>query len=152
MDYVLAEEGAVFATSEVRLGIVPAVISPYIVRRLGLAHAASLMMSGRRIGAEDAMRIGLVQSVASPEEFDRALQDVVLEFLQAGPHAARRTKALLKKAYPLPDSDVMEFTAGQIAEARCSHEGQAGLRAFFEKTAPPWAEEVRRLQQQEPTS
>jgi methylglutaconyl-CoA hydratase len=146
MDHVVAEEGTVFSTAEVRLGIVPGVISPYIVRRLGLANAASLMMSGRRIGAEEAMRIGLVQSVASPEKFDDTLQDVILEFLYAGPHAARRTKKLIRKAYPLPDPDLVEYTAGHIAQARCSEEGQAGLTAFFDKTPAPWAKRVREIQ------
>lgn len=146
MDFVLAEENAIFATSEVRLGIVPAVISPYIVRRLGLANAASLMMSGQRIRAEDAMRIGLVQRVVSPDEFDNALQDVILEFLSAGPHAARRTKTLIRKASPLPDHELVEFTASHIAQARCSEEGQAGLKAFFDKEPPPWARQVKELQ------
>jgi len=138
MDHVLAEEDAVFATSEVRLGIVPAVISPYIVRKLGIANTASLMLSGRRIRAHEAMRLGLVQQVATPEKFDEALQEIILDFLFAGPHAARRTKTLLKKASPLPPPELVEFTAGQIAQARCSEEGQAGLKAFFEKTPPPW--------------
>jgi methylglutaconyl-CoA hydratase len=71
---------------------------------------------------------------------------VILEFLQAGPHAARRTKTLLKKAYPLPAHDLVEFTANHIAQARCSEEGQAGLQAFFDKEPPPWAREVRELQ------
>jgi methylglutaconyl-CoA hydratase len=145
MDYVLAEEDAVFATSEVRLGILPAVISPYIVRRLGLAHAASLMLSGRRIRAPEAMALGLVQRVVSDEEFDTVLQEVILEFLYAGPQAARRTKTLIKKAYPLPSADLIELTAGHIAQARCSEEGQAGLQAFFDKVSPPWATRVKEL-------
>lgn len=144
MDHVLAEEDAVFATSEVRLGIVPAVISPYIVRKLGIANAASLMLSGRRIRAHEAMRLGLVQQVATPEKFDEALQEIILDFLFAGPHAARRTKTLLKKASPLPPPELVEFTAGQIAQARCSEEGQAGLKAFFEKTPPPWVSWVKK--------
>jgi methylglutaconyl-CoA hydratase len=150
MDHVLAEEGTVFSTAEVRLGIVPGVISPYVVRRLGLANASSLMMSGRRIGAEEAMRIGLVQTVAAPEAFDDALQNVILEFLYAGPYAARRTKALIKKACPLPDPELVEYTAGHIAQARCSLEGQAGLTAFFDKIPPPWAERVREIQKKKP--
>jgi methylglutaconyl-CoA hydratase len=144
MDHVLAEEDAVFATSEVRLGIVPAVISPYIVRKLGIANAASLMLSGRRIRAHEAMRLGLVQQVATPEKFDEALQEIILDFLFAGPHAARRTKTLLKKASPLPPPELVEFTAGQIAQARCSEEGQAGLKAFLEKTPPPWVSWVKK--------
>jgi methylglutaconyl-CoA hydratase len=145
MDYVLAEESAWFATSEVRLGILPSVISPYIVRRLGLAHAASLMLSGRRIRAPEAVRLGLVQRVASREDFDTALQEVIVEFLYAGPHAARRTKTLMKKAYPLPSSGLIEVTASHIARARCSEEGQAGLQAFFDKTPPPWATRVKEI-------
>jgi methylglutaconyl-CoA hydratase len=96
------------------------------------------MLSGRRIRAHEAMRLGLVQQVVTPENFDDALQEIILEFLFAGPHAARRTKTLLKKASPLPPPELVEFTAGQIAQARCSEEGQAGLKAFFEKTPPPW--------------
>ena len=92
------------------------------------------------------MRVGLVQDVVPPELFDSALQDAILEFLHAGPHAARRTKTLLKKAYPLPDHELVEFTAGQIAKARCSEEGQAGLEAFFDKEAPPWARQVKEIQ------
>jgi methylglutaconyl-CoA hydratase len=145
MDYVLAEDNALFATSEVRLGILPAVISPYIVRRLGLAHAASLMLSGRAIRAPEAMRLGLVQRVASKDDFDTALQEVILEFLYAGPHAARRTKSLMKKAYALPSSELIEFTASHIARARCSEEGQAGLQAFFDKTPAPWAAQVKEI-------
>jgi methylglutaconyl-CoA hydratase len=147
MDYVLAEAQAVFATTEVRLGIVPAVISPYVVRRLGLANAASLMLSGRQIHAPEAVQLGLVQRTVAPELFDEVLQDVILDFLHAGPHAARRTKALLRKACPLPSSELVDFTAGHIARARCSEEGQAGLQAFFEKVAPPWAAPVRELQE-----
>jgi methylglutaconyl-CoA hydratase len=144
MDHVLAEENAIFATSEVRLGIVPAVISPYIVRRLGIADAASLMLSGRRIRAQEAMRLGLVQQVATPEGFDEVLQDIILEFLSAGPRSARRTKTLLKEASPLPSPELIEFTAGQIAQARCSEEGQAGLKAFFAKNPPPWVPRTKR--------
>ena len=103
------------------------------------------MLSGRRIRAPEAMALGLVQRVVSREDFDTALQEVLLEFLYAGPHAARRTKILMKKAYPLPSSDLIEFTAGHIAEARCSEEGQAGLQAFFDKGAPPWATRVKAL-------
>lgn len=137
-DYVLAEDNASFATSEVRLGLVPAVISPYIVRKIGLANAAPLMLSGRRIKAPEARELGVVQHVTSAERFDAALQEVVREFLQAGPEAARRTKKLLLKEAPLPDPELVTFTAETIAQARSSEEGRRGLDSFFKKTASPW--------------
>lgn len=144
-DYVLADEGAVFSTSEVLLGIVPGVISPYIVRKIGLASAAPLTLTGRRLTAAEAMAAGLVQKVVPQAERGSALQSVVLDFLAAGPEAQRRTKALLKAASPLPDAELIEFTSRQIAQARCSIEGQKGLGAFFSKSPPPWAARVEAL-------
>lgn len=139
-DFVLAEPRAVFATSEVMLGLVPAVISPYIVRKLGLAHAAPLMLTGRRIEAREALASGLVQRLVEPEEAgEEALAMVLREFLGAGPGAARATRELLRRIAPLPGPELFEFTAGAIAAARASAEGQAGLQAFFNKSAPPWA-------------
>jgi methylglutaconyl-CoA hydratase len=144
-DYVLAEEGAVFSTSEVLLGIVPGVISPYVVRKIGLVNAAPLMLTGRRLNAREALDAGLVSKVVPAAERGSALQSVVLDFLAAGPEAQRRTKELLKKASPLPDGDLIEFTSRQIAEARTSVEGQKGLGAFFSKSPPPWAARVEAL-------
>jgi methylglutaconyl-CoA hydratase len=138
-DFVLADPKAVFATSEVMLGLVPAVISPYIVRKLGLAHAAPLMLTGRRILARDALASGLVQRLVEPEETgEEALDKVLREFLCAGPRAARATRELLRRIAPLPGPDLFEHTAGAIAAARASSEGQAGLQAFFQKSAPSW--------------
>ena len=138
-DYVLADATAVFATSEVRLGLVPGLISPYVIRRLGVAHAAPLLLSGQRVEAAEALRIGLVQRVLAPSEVaGEALAESLGQFLAAGPEAARRTKALLLGISPLPDPGIGEFTARAIAEARASAEGQEGMRAFFEKVAPRW--------------
>jgi methylglutaconyl-CoA hydratase len=140
-DFVLAEPMAVFATSEVTLGLVPAVISPYLVRRLGLAHAAPLMLTGRRILAPEAMGAGLVQRLVQPSEtLEEALGKVLEEFLCAGPEAARATRGLLLRIAPLPDPELFEATAAAIAAARASREGQAGLQAFFDRNAAPWAQ------------
>ncbi len=140
-DFVLADPEAVFATSEVVLGLVPAVISPYIVRKLGLAHAAPLMLTGRRIQAREGLASGLVQRLVEPgEAHEEAIARVLREFLAAGPRAARLTRELLRRIAPLPGPELLEFTAGAIAAARASAEGQAGLQAFFGKTAPPWEE------------
>lgn len=149
-NFVLAEENARFATTEVRLGIVPAVISPYIVRKIGLGHAAPLMLSGRGISAREALAAGLVQKVVPSDgtELDAALEAVLLDFLRAGPRAARRAKDLVRRVYPLPDPDLFDFTAQSIAEARCSEEGQAGLQSFFDKRSPPWSEQVEEIQNQ----
>jgi methylglutaconyl-CoA hydratase len=144
-DFVLAEEKAVFATSEVLLGIVPGVISPYIVRRIGLAAAAPLMLTGRRIEAREAASSGLVSKVVPGPELEDALQGVVLDFLAAGPEAQRRTKELLKRAVPLPGPELIDFTAEAIARARCSPEGKKGLEAFFSKAPPAWAARVEAL-------
>jgi methylglutaconyl-CoA hydratase len=139
-DFVLAAPDAVFATSEVLLGLVPGVIGPYVVRRLGLAHAAPLMLSGRRLAAPEALLIGLVHSVAEDSaSLGRATARWLERFLAAGPGAARRTKELLLRISPLPDPSLLEVSARAIAEARASTEGQEGLRAFFDKAPPDWA-------------
>ena len=138
-DYVLADAAAVFATPEVRLGLVPGLISPYVVRRLGVAQAAPLLLTGVRVKAAEGLRSGLVQRVLGQSEAaGEVLAELLGQFLAAGPGAARRTKALLLRALPLPDAGLLEFTAQASAEARVSAEGQEGLRAFFEKAAPRW--------------
>jgi methylglutaconyl-CoA hydratase len=138
-DYVLADAAALFATTEVRLGLVPGLISPYVIRRLGVAHAAPLLLTGQRVDAAEARRIGLVQRVLGPSEVaGEALAELLGRFLAAGPEAARRTKALLLRVSPLPDPELSEFTARAIAEARACAEGQEGMRAFFEKVPPRW--------------
>jgi enoyl-CoA hydratase/carnithine racemase len=138
-DFVLADPRAVFATSEVQLGLVPAVISPYIVRKLGLAQAAPLMLTGRRVQGREALGAGLAQRLVEDGETGaEALSRVLGEFLRAGPGAARATRQLLLRSAPLPGPELAEPAAAAIAEARASGEGQAGLRAFFSKSAPPW--------------
>jgi methylglutaconyl-CoA hydratase len=141
-DVVLADSKAVFATSEVRLGIVPGVISPYIVRKIGCGRAASPMLSGMRMTARSAFEMGLVNQVvdSSTDEgaFTEALLGIINEHLAAAPNAVRRTKELLRRLHPLPDPGIFEFTAQAIAVARCSEEGQHGLGKFFEKKQPNW--------------
>lgn len=137
-DFVVAEEKATFATTEVRLGIVPGVISPYVVRKIGAGAAIPLLLSGRRVRTSEAKALGLVQQAVPPDGLDAGLEDVILEFLHAGPEAARRTKQLVLRAAPLPSPEHIEFTAQAIAAARCSAEGQTGLASFFDKKAPPW--------------
>ena len=139
-DVVVAHPSAIFALSEVRLGIVPAVISPFVVRKLGLAHAGPLMLSGRRLEAAEAISCGLIHKlVATDSTLDATLDEGLAELLEAGPEAARRTKALLLREIPLPDAALAEYTAHAIAEARCTQEARAGFQAFFAKAPAPWS-------------
>ncbi|HEX4526635.1 MAG TPA: enoyl-CoA hydratase-related protein [Gaiellaceae bacterium] len=129
-DIVVAEPGAQFGFSEVKLGIVPAVISPFVLAKVGSGAARRYFVTGERFSAEVALRVGLVHEVA--EELDGAVERVLDELLSAGPGAARTAKALARAALS------GEETARRIAEHRTSPEGQEGLRAFLEKRAPGW--------------
>ena len=131
-DIVLAAPDAVFAFSEAKLGIVPAVISPFALAKIGPSWARRLFPTGERFGAELALRIGLVHELA--EDLDAAVERVVAELRSAGPRAARAAKRLVLDA-PL---DGLE-TARRIAERRTSDEGQEGLRAFLERRRPDWS-------------
>jgi methylglutaconyl-CoA hydratase len=129
-DVVLAEPGAQFAFSEVKLGIVPAVISPFALAKIGAGAARRYFVTGERFSAEVARRIGLVHEI--DDDLDTAVERVVGELLTAGPDAARAAKELARG--PL----TAEETARRIAAHRTSAEGQEGLRAFLEKRAPSW--------------
>jgi methylglutaconyl-CoA hydratase len=129
-DVVLAGEDAVFGFSEVRLGIIPAVISPFVLRRIGPGAARRLFLTGERFDAAVALRIGLVHEVAY--DLDEAVERVVADLLAGGPEAVRAAKRL---ALERPEG--IE-TARIAAERRTSEEGQDGLRAFLEKREPAW--------------
>lgn len=137
-DFVLAEENALFSTSEVRLGLVPAVISPYVIRRIGTTHASHLMLTGERINSVQAVKIGLANQTCAKDEFEQTLTKTIESFLTAEPKAAWITKELIQKSSPLPDQVLFDYTAHQIALARSSKEGKEGLRYFFEKKRPHW--------------
>ncbi len=130
-DVALAHERAVFAFSEVKLGIVPAVISPFVVRKIGESAARRYFVTGERFDAATALRIGLVHEVT--HDLGSALGAVLGELGTAGPRAARHAKKLV-----LERPDAAE-TARRIAERRTSEEGQEGLRAFLERRRPAWA-------------
>ena len=129
-DIAIAAPDAVFSFSEVKLGIIPAVISPFALARIGPGAARRYFVTGERFDAETALRIGLVHEVA--EDLDAAVERVVGELLSAGPQAARWAKRLVRERPDGPE------TARWIAERRTSDEGQEGLRAFLEKRPPSW--------------
>jgi methylglutaconyl-CoA hydratase len=129
-DVVVAAREAVFAFSEVKLGIVPAVISPFALAKIGTGNARRYFVTGERFDAETALRIGLVHEVA--DDLDAAVTRSVRELLTAGPEAARVAKELARS--PLSGTE----TAERIAERRASVEGQEGLGAFLDKRRPSW--------------
>ena len=129
-DIAVAHREAVFAFSEVKLGIVPAVISPFALAKIGTSAARRWFVTGERFAADVALRIGLVHEVA--DDVDAAVDAVLGELLSAGPAAARAAKELARRAHG------PEETARRIAAQRTSAEGQEGLRAFLEKRAPSW--------------
>ena len=131
-DVVVAAPDAVFAFSEVKLGIVPAVISPFALAKIGASAARRYFVTGERFDAATALRIGLVHEVDG--DLDAAVERIVAELRSAGPRAARAAKRLVLDA-PL---DGVE-TARRIAERRTSEEGQEGLRAFVERRRASWA-------------
>ncbi|HSX21590.1 MAG TPA: enoyl-CoA hydratase-related protein [Gaiellaceae bacterium] len=129
-DIAIAARDAVFAFSEVKLGIIPAVISPFALAKIGPGAARRYFLTGERFDAETAMRIGLVHEVA--DDLDAAVERVVGELLTAGPQAVRWAKRLVRERPDGPE------TARWIAERRASDEGQEGLRAFLDKRKPRW--------------
>jgi methylglutaconyl-CoA hydratase len=137
-DVAIATGDAVFALSEVRLGILPALISPYVIRRLGDRAARELMLTGERFGATRALQVGLLNDVVTPEELDAKVEERVLALLQGGPRAQRHIKRLLDQ---WADSTWEEYRAAlprTLAEVRAGDEAKEGLSAFFEKRKPGW--------------
>jgi methylglutaconyl-CoA hydratase len=132
-DIALAAPGATFGFSEVKLGIVPAVVSPFVLRRIGEAAARRLFLTGERFGGETALRIGLVHELA--DDLDGAVDRVVAELLSSGPGATRAAKQLITSR---PSG---EEAARLAADLRAGPEGQEGLRAFLEKRPAAWRSE-----------
>jgi methylglutaconyl-CoA hydratase len=133
VDVALAADDATFGFSEVKLGIVPAVISPFVLSRIGEGAARRYFLTGERFDAATAFHIGLVHEVAA--DLDEAVERVAGELLGSGPEAIRAAKALIRVR---PGGDEAAHIAAQL---RTSEEGQAGLRAFLEKRPAPWRSE-----------
>jgi methylglutaconyl-CoA hydratase len=138
-DLVVAAEEAEFALPETRLGLVPAMISPYLVRAMGAAQARRYMLTGERLPGREALRIGFAHECLPAAELDAAVDRVCARLAQAGPQALARTKKLLLRveAAPLTPALVAE-TAAALAEARAGAEAREGIRSFLEKRKPEW--------------
>jgi methylglutaconyl-CoA hydratase len=137
-DIVVAAEDAVFGFTEVKLGILPAVISPYVIRKIGASAARELFLSGARFSAARAREIGLVHHVVPADRLDTTVDELCGELLTSGPGAMAVAKDLIRQVTgELPD-DVIGVTSETIARQRVSAEGQEGMRAFLEKRKPSW--------------
>ena len=137
-DIPVAALGTQFGFTEVRLGIVPAVISPYVLGKIGESAARELFLTGERFEAVRAVEIGLVRAAVPLEDLDAVVEGRVRELLLAGPRAIGEAKALIREVAWKRVEDMQRYTVERIADLRVSAEGQEGMRAFLEKRKPSW--------------
>jgi methylglutaconyl-CoA hydratase len=141
-DMTIATADATFGFTEVKLGLMPAVISPFVLPRIGEGAARALFLSGERFGAERALRIGLASEVvADRAALDGRVAALVAEVLTGGPEAVRNAKAVILDQRGLSRSEALRLTVAKAARQRVSQEGQEGLGAFLDKRRPSWREE-----------
>ena len=137
-DIVIAEENTTFAFSEVKLGIAPATIAPFVIKRIGEFGAKELMITGKRFKGPEALKWHLVNSIVSETELENTLNTFTDELKRNAPAAVRATKSLIRTVMKNKQDDMLEFTADLIARLRAAEEGQEGMAAFLEKRKPKW--------------
>lgn len=138
-DVVVAATNAIFGFTEVKLGIIPAVISPFALAKIGASNARALFLTGERFGAERALAIGLVHEVVGPDELDAAVDRRIAELRSAGPAAIAAAKILVRRVLDNSYEESRAITTQAIAKQRVAPEGQEGLRAFLERRPPSFA-------------
>ena len=137
-DIVIAEENTTFAFSEVKLGIAPATIAPFVIRRIGEFGAKELMLTGKRFKADEAQKWNLVNHVYNNEKNDNPLDAILKQFESSAPGAVKETKILINTILGKRINEGIETTSELIAKLRASDEGQEGMTAFLEKRKPNW--------------
>ena len=137
-DIVITAGDVQFGFTEARLGIAPAVISPFAVRKIGASAARALFTTAERFSAARAREVGLAHVVVPESELDAAVATMLTEIARSGPHAVRAAKRLARTILSIPMPEAREMTAQTIAALRVSAEGQEGIRAFLEKRRPAW--------------
>jgi methylglutaconyl-CoA hydratase len=137
-DIVVAAEDAAFAFTEVKLGIIPAIISPFVLAKIGRSAARELFLTGTRFSAARAKEIGLVHAVCGEEELDRVVAKYVNDLVTSAPEAVAAAKQLLAEVATRTAASATEYTIDAIAERRVSPEGQEGMTAFLGKRSPSW--------------
>ncbi|MDH3589394.1 MAG: enoyl-CoA hydratase-related protein, partial [Gammaproteobacteria bacterium] len=140
-DIAIAATGARFALTEVRLGLVPAVISPYVISALGVRQSRRYMMTGEKFNSDHAVKLGLIHEAVAPDALDHHVKHIASSLLKGGPSALRESKeliALVSHTDRSSNQTISRRTAEIIAQIRVSPEGQEGLGAFLEKRKPSW--------------
>lgn len=140
-DIAVASESAKVGLSEVKIGLIPAAISPYVIRKIGESHAREYFLTGKRVTAEEAHRIGLFNQVVLQENLQEKVEEIVGLLLTSGPEAMAQCKELLFKVPSMSLEEAKSYTARMIAHLRVSDEGQEGMAAFLEKRKPRWSGE-----------
>ena len=138
-DVAIAAADTVFSLAEVKLGILPAAISPYVLRAIGARHARDCFLTGERFDAVEARRIGLVHAAVEAAGLDAAVDGKIAAILTSGPEAVTAAKRLIERIAPMEIDAAFSVTADAIAERRASAEGKEGLSAFLEKRRPSWS-------------
>jgi methylglutaconyl-CoA hydratase len=139
-DIVVAAEDAAFAFTEVKLGILPAVISPYAIAKIGASPARELFLTGARFSAQRAKEIGLVHAVTEHADLDRVIAKYVNDLITSGPEAVAAAKRLIAEVAGRSRTSAVEYSIDAIAERRVSPEGQEGMGAFLAKRPPSWTQ------------
>ncbi|MEO8431083.1 MAG: enoyl-CoA hydratase-related protein [Acidobacteriota bacterium] len=137
-DIAIAAEGTLFSLAEVRLGILPSVISPYVLRAIGARNARDYFLTGDRFDAREAHRIGLVHGVVPPAELDEAVGRKIASLRSSAPRAIGVAKRLIEQVSGMSVEEAIPLTVRTIAERRASAEAREGLTAFLEKRKPNW--------------
>ena len=137
-DYAITHDKAKFGFTEVRLGLIPAVISPYCINKIGESHARAWFLSGEMFKGTKAQEVGLIHEVTTLEDYDKRVDEIIKSHLQAGPEAAVVAKELIRKVLSEDKSKLTDITCSEIAKKRISKEGQEGMKALLNKTKPKW--------------
>jgi methylglutaconyl-CoA hydratase len=137
-DVAVAASGISFAFTEARLGIAPAMISPFVIRRVGAARAQRLFLTGETFSAEDAGRFGLIDHVVAPDKLDETVEAICRDLERCGPHALTSVKEIVARVTTSSPQDSRRYTAEMLAKMRAGDEGQEGMAAFFERRPPRW--------------
>lgn len=138
-DIVVGSDAASFCLSEVKLGLIPATISPYVIKAMGEQAARRYFLTAERFDAREAHRIGLLHEVVAPEALDAQVAAIVKALVANSPNAVQQAKTLVREVVGQQiDDTLLANTAGRIADIRASHEGREGVASFLEKRKPSW--------------
>jgi methylglutaconyl-CoA hydratase len=140
-DFIIASNQTRFGLTEVKLGLVPAVISPYVLSKIGKSNAHAFFLSGIRFGADKAKEMGLIHQTCEADDLNKEFERIVDGFLKAGPRAAVSAKELLKKISPPINEKTIDLTCKFISNIRVTAEAQEGMNALLEKRLPNWVKE-----------